>query len=273
MKHQDCIAFLQWSLPRLGMRWAGFRKVRKTVCKRVARRMTALGVGDVGDYRAYLETHPDEWLRLDGMCRIPISRFWRDRGVFEKLANAIFPELAAMAHARGASVVHVWSAGSASGEEPYSLRIAWDLVAERAFPSLNVRIIATEIDETMLARAASGLYSLGSLHDLPPSLVVRAFESSGDLFLLKERYREGVALRRQDIRTEMPRGSFDLVLCRNLVFTYFDEETQARLLGGICDRLRPGGFLVIGAHEELPANDRPLIPWSEPMPIYQLSSS
>ncbi len=124
MTNDECVAFLQWCLPRLGMRWAGFRKVRKTVCKRVARRLHTLGLPDADAYRRYLVGHEAEWPRLDAMCRIPISRFWRDRGVFDLLADEVFPALATAAAARGDNCLRVWSAGCASGEEPYSVRLA-----------------------------------------------------------------------------------------------------------------------------------------------------
>lgn len=62
--------FLQWALPQLHMRWPGFRKVRRQVCKRVDRRIRELGRADIDDYRAWLEDHSDEWARLDGLCRI-----------------------------------------------------------------------------------------------------------------------------------------------------------------------------------------------------------
>ncbi len=93
--------------------------MRGTVCKRVARRIRALGLADVAAYCAVLEADTSEWRRLDAMCRIPISRFWRDRDVFDSLARDVFPLLAAAAVERGDALVRVWSAGCASGEEPY----------------------------------------------------------------------------------------------------------------------------------------------------------
>lgn len=273
MRNEDCVAFLGWCLPRLGMRWAGFRRVRKTVCKRIAARLRALGLEDAKAYRAYLEAHDDEWARLDAMCRIPISRFWRDRDVFDGLAREVLPALATEAARRGDARVRVWCAGSASGEEPYSLRIAWSVAAEPAFPALGVEIVATEIDDTMLARSLAGLYGGGSLKDLPPDLARQAFRPLNGLFELRGRFRRDVTFLKQDIRSEMPGGPFDLVLCRNLVFTYFDPATQARLLEAIRARLRPGGALVIGARETLPEPAAGLAPWNGPAPIYRLSSS
>lgn len=271
MRNQDCVGFLQWCLPGLGLRWRGFRKVRGTVCKRVARRMRDLGLADVAGYRALLATHPAEWARLDAMCRIPISRFWRDRGVFDELASNTLPALARDARERGDSVVRAWSAGCASGEEPYSLRLAWTLCAEPAFPDVRIDIVATDVDETLLARARRGLYRPSSLRDLPCSLAERAFRRSGDLFELRPELRRDIAFSLQDIRTEAPDAKFDLALWRNLVFTYFDAPTQSRLLDELRAHMRPGGALVIGAHEKLPMSALGGAAWSGAPPICRLS--
>ncbi len=123
VKDADCTEFLQWALPRLGMRWPGFRRVRGQVCKRLRRRMAELGLRDLADYRALLETHPEEWTRLDGLCRISISRFYRDQGVWRTLEREILPRLADRARARGETRLRIWSAGCASGEEPYTLAL------------------------------------------------------------------------------------------------------------------------------------------------------
>ncbi len=271
MRNRDCVGFLQWCLPRLGLRWRGFRKVRGTVCKRVARRMRDLGLADIAGYRALLATHPAEWVRLDAMCRIPISRFWRDRGVFDELANNTLPALATNARERGDSVVRAWSAGCASGEEPYSLRLAWSLCAEPAFPDVRIDIVATDVDEILLARARRGLYRPSSLRDLPLGLVDKAFRRSGGLFQLRPELRRDIAFSRQDIRTEAPDAKFDLTLWRNLVLTYFDAPTQSRLLDELSAHMRPDGALVIGAHEKLPISASGVAAWNGAPPICRLS--
>ena len=94
MRDEDCVAFLQWALPRLHMRWTGFRKVRAQVCKRLQRRLGQLGLGGLGDYRHHLAGHGEEWPILDGLLRITISRFYRDKGVFAFLADRVLPSLA-----------------------------------------------------------------------------------------------------------------------------------------------------------------------------------
>src|SRR5262245_46489236 len=124
MKDADCVALLQWALPRLALRWEGFRNVRGQVCKRIARRTAELGLGPIAASRPYLEAHPEEWSFVEGLCRVTISRFFRDRGVFDRLRLEILPELAV---ARSEGAVRAWSAGCASGEEPYTLAIVWQL--------------------------------------------------------------------------------------------------------------------------------------------------
>ena len=94
MDDRDCVAFLQWALPRLGMRWHGFRKVRHRVCKRIDRRLRELGLRDPDAYRTWLQAHPHEWSTLDSLCTVTISRFARDRMVFAVLQERVLPELA-----------------------------------------------------------------------------------------------------------------------------------------------------------------------------------
>jgi chemotaxis protein methyltransferase CheR len=101
MTDRECVEFLQWALPRLGLRWPGFRKVRGQVHKRIARRMSELSLTRLSEYRDYLETHSNEWELLDGLSRISISRFYRDRDVFNRLRDEILPDLARTARCRG----------------------------------------------------------------------------------------------------------------------------------------------------------------------------
>ncbi len=266
------IQFLQWCLPRLGLRWRGFRKVRKRVYKRIARRIQDLGLSDLPAYRAYLELHAAEWSFLDGLCRIPISRFYRDRGVFQCLEEEVLPELGRLAAARGDSELACWSIGCASGEEPYTLSILWRIRIAPRFPGLGLRVLATDVDADALERARRGCYGRGSLKDLPADLLARAFTPSPQGLCLKPEYREGVELFQQDVRLTMPPGSFHLVFCRNLAFTYFEAALQREILGRITERLCPGGALVIGTLESLPADIAGLEPWSGRRAVYRRSA-
>ncbi|MGI9383386.1 MAG: CheR family methyltransferase [Methyloligellaceae bacterium] len=251
MTDAECVAFLQWALPRLRLRWPGFRRVRGQVRKRLARRLGALGLPSLAAYRERLEADPSEWPVLDGLCRITISRFYRDKLVFETLGMQVLPALARQAAAGGRSV-RCWSAGCASGEEAYSLKILWDLDVRHGRPKPGMEVTGTDAGEDVLERARRGCYGAGSLKDAPGHWLEHAFETRDRLRCVRDRHRAGVEFACQDIRREGPEGPFDLVLCRNLAFTYFEPDLQLEILGRIAATLRAGAYIVIGAHERLP---------------------
>ena len=260
MRDEECIRFLQWALPRLDLAWPGFRKVHGQVCKRLKRRMRGLGIASVADYCARLAADPEEWQVLDGCCRITISRFWRDRHTFEALGHVVLPKIAMRAAAEKREA-RLWSAGCASGEEPYTLKILWDLAVRPRFPDARVGIVATDIDASLLDRARQACYLATSLRELPPELAAHAFTEDNGCRCLRPAHRQGIQFLQQDVRQEAPPGRFDLVLCRNLAFTYFAPALQEAVLERIAASLEPHGVLVIGSHEHLPgamARWRPL---------------
>jgi len=231
------------------MRWVGFRKVRRQVCKRISRRLDDLGLDDAQSYRSYLTSHDEEWEVLGSLCRVTISRFYRDRGVFDALRSGVLPRLAQAAAARGDRCVRCWSAGCASGEEPYTLVMLWR--PERA-PSFTLDVTATDSDEGLLERARSGRYNKSSLRDLPDDLQTAAFTKEGGQYVIKDEFKCAVRFERRDVCGEPPAGPFDLILCRNLAFTYFDDDGQRVVLDVVRRVLNRGGVLVVGVHERLP---------------------
>lgn len=247
MNDSDCIALLQWALPRLHLRWPGYRKVRRQVCKRIDRRIRSLGLDGIEAYRERLETDPSEWSVLDGFARITISRFFRERDAFAFLCDEALVELGRSAAPRP---VRIWSAGCAGGEEPYTLAIA------AAVHGIDVRITATDADSHQLRRAREARYSAGSLKDLPPTWRERAFEPLNDEWVLRSELRAPVELVQQDIREHMPDGPFHMVLCRYLAFMYFDLPLQRRIATCLLERTESGGLLVLGKREAWPSGVR-----------------
>jgi chemotaxis protein methyltransferase CheR len=272
VKIPECAHFLQDALPKLGLRWFGFRKVRHLVCKRIGRRLRELGLRDLPAYRTYLEHHEGEWRMLDAMCRIPISRFYRDRAVFRSIECEVLPVLAAQAAAERRSELRCWSACCASGEESYTLALLWHLRIAPSFPSLALRIVATDVDPNALDRARVGRYSASSMRDVPEDLLCAGFEQSGDDYCVRLAFRT-VEFLESDIRLNDPGGMFDLILCRNAVLTYFAVHEQQEVMKRMIARLRPGAALVIGLHELLPPSCAGVAPWSGTRGIYRALSA
>ncbi len=252
MTDAELVAFLEWAVPQLGLRWEGLRNFRRTVRKRLARRMSSLGLATLEAYRALLERDRTEWSRLDAMCRVTISRLYRDRAMYERLATEILPERARVAIREKRDVVRVWSAGCASGEEPYSIAIAWHVDVAPHFPGVSLEVVATDVGEEVIARASRATYEEGSVRELEARLRAAALLEEGAMFRVRPELRRYVTFRCEDLRKVMPDGPFDLVMCRNLLLTYIDDERQGELLDRIVSRLAPAGLLVVGRRERMP---------------------
>jgi chemotaxis protein methyltransferase CheR len=189
---------------------------------------------------------------VEALCRISISRFYRDRAVFDAVADRILPSLATAASARGDGRLRVWSAGCAGGEEPYTVALIWQQAVSARAAGLALELVATDADPVALERARRACYRGSSLKEVPASWRAAAFTPRGDLFCLADEVRAAVELRCQDLRQDAPEGPFSLILCRNLAFTYFGEAAQREVAARLGALLTADGVLVIGAHERLP---------------------
>ncbi len=250
MKDQDCVHFLQWALPKMSMLWDGFRKVRRQVCRRITHRIDELSLGSFNNYRDFLTDNYSEWELLDSFCRITISRFYRDRQLFDYLIHNIFPELAQNKD-NNCSHVRCLSIGCASGEEIYTVNLLWKIYIEDEY-SIQLSSLAVDSSEAMLERGRKAIYSPGSVRDVPQEVLSIAFNRYGNEYLLKEDFKKGIIFQCRDIRLYEPPGLFHMIFCRNLVFTYFDEQLQIKILEIVIGHLVKGGVLIIGNKEGLP---------------------
>lgn len=272
MNDAECVRFLQWALPRLQMRWSGFRRVRRQVCKRLQRRMEALQLEDVHAYRDYLDEHAGEWTILDELCRVTISRFYRNKAVFAFLGEQVLPYLINEMEQRQESTLRIWCAGSGAGEEPYTLALLWAMRFQSTYPALTLSIVGTDINPEMLARARQAVYPYSAVKNLPTVWREAAFVMNKQRYHLRPGYKTNVDFLCQDLRTDSPGGPFQLVLCRNLAFTYFDEPLQHQVAQRLRANLVDGGVLVVGVHEELPFEGEGFKAWSRRLGIYRRQS-
>ncbi len=233
------------------LRWEGFKKVRGQVCKRIKKRLHRLNLDNYFQYRNYLENNPDEWEELEPLTHISISRFFRDKRSWEVLGDRILPELAERARQEGRAL-RCWSAGCASGEEPYSFIMLWDRKVAHKFPGLPLDIIATDADNHLLKRAGRAGYTAGSLKNVPEEWVNKYFDKTDSVYHLMEEYRDRVRLEKQDIKETMPRGNFDIIFCKNLAGMYFEKDLAVKIFKKISRKMNKGGYLLLGNHEEFP---------------------
>lgn len=222
----------------------------KCIRRRIAVRMRACGVHTYDDYRALLTRSPAEYERLRDALTINVTRFYRNAETWNLLRRDVLPGLLDRQRAE----VRVWSAGCASGEEPYTLAV---LVADhldrtgRGDQLSRLTIDATDIDRESLARATAACYRSEGLTEMPDDLARTYFEPVGVERRVIDRVRRRVQVRPLDLSREPPpRTDYDLILCRNVVI-YFDRGTQERLFETFTGALAPGGYLVLGKVETL----------------------
>ena len=147
--------------------------------------------------------------------------------------------------------------------------IVFRLAVAPAFPGLELGVVATDADEVVLERARRACYGAGTVREVPPDWRELAFEKRDTELCLRPAFREDVEFRQEDIRLAMPDGPFDVILCRNVAFTYFERTAQRAVLAGIAARIVRGGFVVIGAHESLPEPAAGLERFAGRLPIFR----
>lgn len=229
----------------------------KCIRRRIAVRMRACGVHTYDDYRALLDRTPHEYERLRDALTINVTRFYRNAETWNLLRRDVLPRLLDPPR----SQLRAWSAGCASGEEPYTLAmLAAELLdrAGRGDELAQVSIDATDIDRASLERARAASYRPEALAEMPDGLAGTYFEADGAVRRVVERIRRRVHVQRLDLSRDPPlRSDYELIICRNVVI-YFDRPMQERLFGIFADALAPGGYLVLGKVETLfgPARDR-----------------
>ncbi|HEV7590255.1 MAG TPA: protein-glutamate O-methyltransferase CheR [Longimicrobium sp.] len=219
----------------------------KCLRRRIAVRMRARGRRSFAEYHALLEQEPGEYEQLLDTLTINVTKFFRNPETWEAVEAQVVPHLFA---AKGP--IRVWSAGSASGEEAYTVSILLQEWAEkhRRVPELErVRIVGTDIDRRSLENAERGVYPDLSLTETPARVRGRWF-SEGPPFRIRPEAQRGVSFTRRDLISERAEAGQSLIFCRNVVI-YFDREIQERLFKDFFDALVPGGFLVLGKVETL----------------------
>ena len=228
--------------------------------RRIAVRMRARGVHSFADYSRVLDGDADEYDRLLDALTINVTKFFRNPETWAALA----PHLLECWRASAGAFV-AWSAGCASGEEPYTVAIALaDVVSRSPSPDrlARARVIATDIDRVSLERAQAARYPATAFSEMPAELARRWLGPTAPdgTRAPVAAIRALVDVRRLDLTRERPPeavAGLDLIVCRNVVI-YFDRETQERLFQAFAQALKPAGVLLLGKVETLlgPARDR-----------------
>jgi chemotaxis protein methyltransferase CheR len=224
---------------------------RQLVYSRLTRRLRKLGLKDFGEYCGLIEQDEGEVVELLNAITTNLTAFFREPHHFEYMRQLLLPGI--MQSNVSSRRIRIWSAGCSTGEEAYSIAT----VVREVLPDSgwDVKILATDIDTEVLAKAQAGVYAQERVAGLSTERQRRWFMkgrgTSTGLVRVRNELREIVVFRKLNLMGNWPmRGPFDLIVCRNVVI-YFDKETQKRVFDRMADLLAPGGHLFVGHSESL----------------------
>jgi two-component system, chemotaxis family, CheB/CheR fusion protein len=218
-----------------------------TILRRIGRRMAVTHNRSMRDYLEYVKGHPEEVGELVKAFLINVTQFFRDPDAFAFLKREILPQVIAQARERN-RVVRVWTAGCASGEEPYSLAMLLTDLLEAELSDWSVKIFATDLSETAITFARRGLYADNVLSGVPAAYRDRFFERADHGSRIVKTLRQMVIFGHQDLTRSAPFPRIDLLVCRN-VLIYFTPELQDDVLTQFAFSLSPSGYLFLGKAE------------------------
>lgn len=208
-------------------------------------RLHATGAETLGKYLVYLKRHPEEYNSLLDDLTVNYTMFFRDSTVYAFLEMNLLPKIL-----RSGGSTRIWSAGCASGEEPYSLAILVSKLLGEAEAKRCVTIYASDIDEVVLSKAANGVYQKSQVSNLDPQSVEKYFVKEGGNFRVNDSVKRLVRFERSDLMKPALHPSLDMIVCRN-VMIYFSKESQQNIHMNFYRALKDGGYLVTGKSELL----------------------
>ncbi|MGH8299603.1 MAG: CheR family methyltransferase [Steroidobacteraceae bacterium] len=225
---------------------------RELVYGRLTRRLRALQLRTFAEYRERLKGDVQELVELCNAITTNLTSFFREPHHFQHLREHVLAPL--VAAARRPRRLRIWSAGCSTGEEPYS--IAMTVLETLPDPgNWDVRILATDLDSEVLARARRGVYPAERTGNLSPERLQRFFierqEAGGVCRQISPAVAALVTFKQLNLIRALPmKGPLDVIFCRNVVI-YFDKETQRELFVRIARLQRPGDLLFLGHSESL----------------------
>ncbi|MBI1247596.1 chemotaxis protein CheR [bacterium] len=237
-----------------------------TIVRRIERRLKLARCGSLAEYSKLVEGDARE---LDVLYRdllVEVTQFFRDLEAFQKLRNSVIPGLLDQAIETGE--LRIWVPGCATGEEAYSLAMLATEAIERRGLKIELKLFASDVHQTSMETASSGVYSSASVSRMPLEFRDRFFTRIGDLYHISTDLRQKVIFAPHDITKDPPFTRIDLISCRN-VLIYFNQDVQKRVISLFHFGLNVGGVLFLGPSESIGELEREFEPIDRQWRVYR----
>ncbi|HUP78663.1 MAG TPA: chemotaxis protein CheB, partial [Pirellula sp.] len=218
-----------------------------TIRRRIARRLSINRMESLDDYATFLRGNTKELDALYTDVLINVTSFFRNAEVFEVLQREVLPKLLQQP---GDAPIRVWIPGCSSGQEAYSIAIAFMETSEKSPRGRNLQVFATDLNEKLLEKARMGLYPKTLSDEISPERLSRFFVEEQGGYRVSKMLREMVVFAKQNLFVDPPFSRMDLISCRNLLI-YLGPSLQNKTIPTFHYALKPNGFLLLGASESI----------------------
>ncbi len=218
-----------------------------TIQRRITRRLLLSKQNGLEDYASFLRGNTQELDALYSDVLISVTSFFRNAEMFDALQRDVLP---ALLKQRGDDPLRCWVLGCSTGQEAYSIAMAFLEVAEKVARIRKLQIFATDLNEALLEKARQGLYTKNLEQEISPERLRRFFTEEGGGYRISKTLREMVVFARQNLISDPPFSRMDLISCRN-VLIYLEPGLQKKALPTFHYALKPNGFLLLGSSESI----------------------
>ncbi len=218
-----------------------------TIQRRITRRLVLNNLETLDDYAKFLRGNAKELNALYSDVLISVTSFFRNPEMFDVLQREVFPKLLEQP---GDQPIRVWVLGCSTGQEAYSIAMAYLESADKFSRLRKLQVFATDLNDTLLDKARNGLYAKSLSDDISPERLRRFFIEEQGGYRVCKTLREMVVFAKQNLIADTPFSRMDLVSCRNLLI-YLEPSLQKKAMSTFHFAIKPGGFLLLGASESI----------------------
>jgi len=223
---------------------------------RLAGRLKQLNLKSYGDYYHYLRFDPNAKTELSKLAEVVTTNetsFYRNPPQLQIFQEKVLRKLLDEGRKKGKKYLRIWSAGCSTGEEPYTLAIILHEELKGELPAWDIKIMANDLSEAVLAAARRGLYSEYALRTTPPDIVARYFTKNDAVYQISPQAKRLVSFGPINLNDSFSVKRVErshIIFCRNVII-YFDDDMKKRVISAFYDNLLPEGYLIIGHSESL----------------------
>lgn len=219
-----------------------------TIRRRLTRRLAINKIKGLEAYLKFLRQHPGELDLLHQDLLINVTSFFRNPAVFEQLKKKIFPKL--IKGLSPSDTLRIWVAGCSTGQEAYSIAMAYSEFTEQSEARNPIQIFASDVNGAILEYARTGRYTKADVENVSTARQEKFFAREEGYFRVIKSIRDMVIFAQHNLLLDPPFTRVDLISCRNMLI-YFESALQQKIIPAFHYALKPNGFLVLGSSESV----------------------